>query len=116
MNEMNLPAYTSWEFAMNCEYCKEYLTHRQYHDNKGMCFYCGQLSRLEILPDVVKSSRRKLYTDGRQLAIKAQKLRKSNVVVRLFARLVSKFRKKKRPFVWEYKDRIYDEKVALGKW
>jgi hypothetical protein len=101
---MNLPEYTKWELAMFCKSCNEHLTHRQFHDNHGVCVHCGAVS--PVLPDVTNKARRKRYTDGRQLAIKAQKSRKSNVIVRLFAHLFSNFRKEKaRPFVWEYKEK-----------
>lgn len=100
------PEYGTWELALFCKYCNEHISYRQYHDNckanKGVCIHCGAVS--DILPDVTKKSRRKHYTDGRQLVIKAQKLRKSNIVVRLTAHLVAKVRKRKRPFAWEYKD------------
>ena len=45
--------------------------------------------------------RRKVYTDNRQLAIRAQKLRKASALTRFFARFE---RKPERPFTWEYKE------------
>jgi len=100
---MSLPEYTQWELAMFCVACNEHLTHRQYREHDGVCLHCGAVSA--VLPDVINKSRRKRYTDGRKLAIAAQKLRGSNIFVRLIAR----FRKKKvRPFVWEYKEVVND--------
>ena len=96
---MSFPEYTNWEVVMFCMSCNEHLSHRQYHDNDGVCVHCGAVSA--VLPDVKRKARRKHYTDGRKLAIAAQKLRNSNI----FVRLVARFSRKKmvRPFTWEYK-------------
>ncbi len=95
-----MTAHGKWEYYEVCSKCEGTLSDHEVTYSGGVCPHCGHNSSYTVC-DHRKVVRRKLYTDTRKLAIRAQKLKKSNVLVRFVARFG---KQPERPFTWEYKD------------
>ncbi len=95
-----MTAHGKWEYYHACSMCEKAITERIVYYGGGVCPHCGHNTNSSVC-DYRKVVRRKLYTDTRKLAIRAQKLKKANVLVRFVARFG---KQPKRPFTWEYKD------------